>query len=168
MTDVTACKCLDYPKLYLSPLLDLYNSEIISFKISNRPTLDIALDPLNEALALVAEHALYRATIHSDQGWHYQHNSWVKALKQHGIFQSMSRKGNCLDNSPMESFFLKRRMEQAGVFKEQTLDEVLEAFNRIECFVHPSFGMTIGEILQKQETLFESLNTKNTADQSVD
>lgn len=55
---------------------------------------------------------------------------------------------------------LKRRMEQANLFKEHTLDEVLEAFNRIECFVHPSFGMTIGEILQKQEIIFESLRIK--------
>ncbi|MGX7104706.1 IS1634 family transposase, partial [Globicatella sanguinis] len=54
----------------------------------------------------------------------------------------------------------KRRMEQANLFKEHTLDEVLEAFNRIECFVHPSFGMTIGEILHKQEVLFESLRIK--------
>lgn len=55
---------------------------------------------------------------------------------------------------------LKRRVEQADLFKEHTLDEVLEAFNRIECFVRPSFGMTIAEVLQKQEVLFESLNIK--------
>uniref|UniRef100_UPI004047D122 IS3 family transposase n=1 Tax=Lysinibacillus sp. FSL H8-0500 TaxID=2921393 RepID=UPI004047D122 len=54
----------------------------------------------------------YRTTIHSDQGWHYQHNKWVKALKENKIFQSMSRKGNCIDNSPMENFFslLKQEM----------------------------------------------------------
>ncbi len=55
---------------------------------------------------------------------------------------------------------LKHRMEQANLFKDYTLDEVLEAFNRVECFIHPSFGMTIGEILQKQETLYEQLNLK--------
>ena len=55
---------------------------------------------------------------------------------------------------------LKRRMEQADLFKEQTLGEVLETFNRIECFMHPWFAMTIGEILQKQEVLFESLKIK--------
>lgn len=49
-------------------------------------------------------------------------------------------------------------MEQANLFKDYTLDDVLEAFNRVECFIHPSFGMTIGEILQKQETLYEQLN----------
>lgn len=112
LTDVTEFKCLQEEKLYLSPVLDLYNSEIISFKISKRPTLDLALDPLKEAISVVEKHALYRTTIHSDQGWHYQHNSWVKTLEKQGIYQSMSRKGNCLDNSPMENFFglLKQEM----------------------------------------------------------
>lgn len=55
---------------------------------------------------------------------------------------------------------LKNRMEQANLFKDYTLDEVLEAFNRVEYFIHPSFGMTIGEILQKQEKLYEQLNLK--------
>lgn len=132
VTDVTEFKCLDDQKLYLSPILDLYNSEIISFKISNRPTLDIALDPLNEALALVTEHALYRTTIHSDQGWHYQHNSWVKALKQHGIFQSMSRKGNCLDNSPMENFFSLLKQEMYHGVEKVSYDTLKE---RIEHYI---------------------------------
>ncbi len=112
VTDVTEFKCLNDEKLYLSPIMDLYNREIVSFKISRRPTLDLALDPLEEAIPLVEKYAPYRTTIHSDQGWHYQHNSWVKTLKKHDIFQSMSRKGNCLDNSPMENFFglLKQEM----------------------------------------------------------
>uniref|UniRef100_UPI003C6CD645 DDE-type integrase/transposase/recombinase n=1 Tax=Globicatella sulfidifaciens TaxID=136093 RepID=UPI003C6CD645 len=66
VTDVTEFKCLDDQKLYLSPILDLYNSEIISFKISNRPTLDIAIAPLNEALALVVKNAVYRTPLPSD------------------------------------------------------------------------------------------------------
>jgi len=112
VTDVTEFKCTNDEKLYLSPIMDLYNREIISFKISKRPTLDIALDPLKEAISVVEKHAKYRTTIHSDQGWHYQYNSWVKTLKKHKIFQSMSRKGNCIDNSPMENFFgiLKQEM----------------------------------------------------------
>ena len=112
VTDVTAFKCTNDEKLYLSPIMDLYNREIISFKVSKRPTLDIALDPLKEAISVVEKHAKYRTTIHSDQGWHYQHNSWVKTLKKRNIFQSMSRKGNCIDNSPMENFFgiLKQEM----------------------------------------------------------
>lgn len=112
VTDVSEFKCLNDEKLYLSPIMDLYNSEIISFKVSKRPTLDIALDPLKDALSVVEKHAQYRTTIHSDQGWHYQHNSWVRTLEKHGVYQSMSRKGNCIDNSPMENFFgiLKQEM----------------------------------------------------------
>lgn len=92
--------------------MDLYNREIISFKIAKRPHLQLALEPLEEALTTIRKHAPYRTTLHSDQGWHYQHNSWVKMLKNHGVFQSLSRKGNCLDNSPMENFFglLKQEM----------------------------------------------------------
>src|SRR5699024_11661386 len=53
----------------------------------------------------IKDKAKYRTTIHSDQGWHYQHNTWVKALKKNKIFQSKSRKANCADNASMENFF---------------------------------------------------------------
>ncbi len=104
-TDVTELKCANGEKLYLSPILDMFNNEIISYKMSKKPTLDIAIDPLKEAIEKVRKQAIYRTTVHSDQGWQYQHKSWCSLLKENRIFQSMSRKGNCLDNSIMESFF---------------------------------------------------------------
>lgn len=112
VTDVTEFKCTNGEKLYLSPMMDLYNGEIISFSISKRPTLDFVMDSLIEALPVIQERAEYRTTIHSDQGWHYQHNKWVKMLKQNKIFQSMSRKATCADNAAMENFFglLKQEM----------------------------------------------------------
>lgn len=112
VTDVTEFKCTRDQKLYLSPFMDLYNGEIISFGISNSPTLDFVLEPLNEALGIIKDEAEYRSTIHSDQGWHYQHNTWVKTLKKNKIFQSMSRKATCADNAAMENFFgiLKQEM----------------------------------------------------------
>ncbi|WP_110928236.1 IS3 family transposase [Bacillus massiliglaciei] len=112
VTDVTEFKCTGNKKLYLSPIVDLYNGEIISFGISNRPTLDLVLAPLNQAIDMVKNEAGYRTTIHSDQGWQYQHNKWVKALKVNKIFQSMSRKATCADNAAMENFFgiLKQEM----------------------------------------------------------
>jgi len=112
VTDVTEFKCTGDLKLYLSPIMDLYNGEIISFGISKRPTLDFVLEPLNEALRTIENEAEYRTTIHSDQGWHYQHNTWVKTLKRNKIFQSMSRKATCADNAAMENFFglLKQEM----------------------------------------------------------
>ncbi|WP_432363890.1 IS3 family transposase [Sporosarcina sp. UB5] len=110
-TDITEFKCSDGLKLYLSPIMDMYNGEILSYGISMRPTLDFVMKPLEEALDIV-KNAKYRTTIHSDQGWHYQHRKWVATLKEHRVFQSMSRKGNCLDNAPMENFFglLKQEM----------------------------------------------------------
>lgn len=112
VTDVTEFKTADDKKLYLSPIMDLFNSEIIAWNISAHPNLDFIIKPLDEALKVVKSHAVYRTTIHSDQGWHYQHKQWVRTLKEHHIFQSMSRKGNCIDNSPIENFFglLKQEM----------------------------------------------------------
>lgn len=112
VTDVTEFKTSDGKRLYLSPMMDIFNSEIIAWNMSPHPTLDFVIEPLEKTIALVEEHAKYRTTIHSDQGWQYQHNQWVKRLEEHQIFQSMSRKGNCLDNSPMENFFgiLKQEM----------------------------------------------------------
>ena len=112
VTDVTEFKCTGNEKLYLSPILDLYNGEIISFGISNRPTLDFVLEPLNQAIEVIKKEAKYRTTIHSNQGWHYQHNKWIKTLKNNKIYQSMSRKATCADNAVMENFFgiLKQEM----------------------------------------------------------
>ncbi len=110
-TDITEFKCADNCKLYLSPIMDMYNGEILSYGISKHPTLDFVMKPLDDALQIVKD-SKYRTTIHSDQGWHYQHKKWVRTLKDHNVFQSMSRKGNCIDNSPMENFFglLKQEM----------------------------------------------------------
>ena len=112
VTDVTEFKCTGEEKLYLSPVMDLYNGEIVGLSMAKRPTLDFVMDSLHQALPIIKEQAVYRPTLHSDQGWHYQHSTWVKALKQHRIFQSMSRKGSCADNAAMENFFglLKQEM----------------------------------------------------------
>lgn len=136
VTDVTEFKCTDDQKLYISPILDLYNSEVISFGISNRPTLDFVIEPLNQAIAIIKDEAQYRTTIHSDQGWHYQHNTWVKTLKKNKIFQSMSRKATCADNASMENFFgiLKQEMyygEKLMTYKElkQEIEEYIDYYN---------------------------------------
>jgi len=134
-TDITEFKCSDGVKLYLSPIMDMFNSEILSFGIGMRPTLEIVLNPLEEALKIVKD-SKYRTIIHSDQGWHYQHNKWVKTLKENKVFQSMSRKGNCLDNSPMENFFglLKQEMyygEKLCTFEElkRRIEEYIDYYN---------------------------------------
>lgn len=116
VTDVTEFRVADR-KLYLSPILDLFNSEIVSFSLSQRPTSDFTNESLIKAVKVLPNNH-EALMIHSDQGMHYQHISWVKLLEKHNIKQSMSRKGNCLDNSPIESFFglLKQEMFHGNRF----------------------------------------------------
>lgn len=118
LTDVTEFRIKgEEKKLYLSPILDIYNSEIISYTLSYHPTLELTNTMLNKALQKTKNKT--NLMIHSDQGFHYQHSSWTKKLEKMNIRQSMSRKGNCLDNSPMENFFgiLKQEMFYGEDFK---------------------------------------------------
>ncbi len=111
--------------------MDLYNGEILGFSMSKRPTLDFVIDSLKKVLPIIQEHALYRTTIHSDQGWHYQHRLWVITLKQNKIFQSMSRKAKCADNAAMENFFglLKQEMYYGEeLISYETLKQKIEKY----------------------------------------
>ena len=103
--NITEFKCLDSEKMCLNPILDLYNGEVISFGVSNRPTLDFVLKSLNEVLETIENEAEYGTTIHSDHGWPYKHQKWVKTLENHRVFQRMSRKATSADNAAMENFF---------------------------------------------------------------
>ena len=90
-------------KLYLSPIMDLYNGEIISYNLATRPQPSMVQTMLTDALKQLSkdEHPI----LHSDQGWQYQMSRWQRWLKDSGIVQSMSRRGNCLDKAVIESFF---------------------------------------------------------------
>lgn len=101
-TDVTQVSIHD-EKLYLSPILDMFNGEIVAYTISRSPNLKMATDMLKSAFRKHKD--LDGLVMHSDQGWHYQHGAFQKLLRDNGITQSMSRKGNCLDNAMMENFF---------------------------------------------------------------
>ncbi len=89
-------------KLYLSPILDMYNGEIISYNLSERPVLGQVMDMLDKAFNKIPDNT--NLIFHSDQGWQYQHKQYQKRLKDKGIRQSMSRKENCLDYSVIENF----------------------------------------------------------------
>lgn len=113
-------------KLYLAPVLDGYNSEIIEFSLSRSPDLKQVQTMLGKAFP--ADH--YEGTIlHSDQGWQYQHQSYHSFLESKGIRPSMSRKGNSPDNGMMESFFgiLKSEMFYGYENSYQSLDELERA-----------------------------------------
>jgi putative transposase len=101
-TDITEFK-VQGQKLYLSPILDLYNSEIVSYSLSKTPDFQLVMDMLRQAFQKRPDPG--PLMLHSDQGWHYQMKSYQRTLKQNGITQSMSRKGNCYDNCVIENFF---------------------------------------------------------------
>ncbi|MPM78085.1 IS3 family transposase ISEnfa3 [bioreactor metagenome] len=101
-TDITEFKLLGQ-KLYLSPIMDLFNSEIVSFTLSNSPSFHPVTEMLKSAFQKIPDNT--QLILHSDQGWQYQMRPYQKMLKDKGIRQSMSRKGNCYDNCVMENFF---------------------------------------------------------------
>ena len=102
VTDVTEF-ALFGQKLYLPLIPDLRSSDIVSYTISDRPVLSMVMNMAQQALSVLSRGA--EPILHSDQGWQCQHKQYQKLLKDHGIRQSMSRKGNCLDNAVMEIFF---------------------------------------------------------------
>ena len=113
-------------KLYLSPVLDGFNSEIIAYNLSTSPNLEQVKAMLNQAFS--EEH--YTNTIlHSDQGWQYQHDFYHRFLESKGIQPSMSRKGNSPDNGMMESFFgiLKAEMFYGYEKTFQSLEHLEQA-----------------------------------------
>lgn len=102
VTDVTEFKVKDQ-KLYLSPIVDLFNGEVISYNLSRHPVFNQVIDMLQKAFKTIPNNT--ELILHSDQGWQYQMKQYQHLLKEKGIRQSMSRKGNCLDNSCAENFF---------------------------------------------------------------
>ena len=132
-TDITEFKLLGQ-KIYLSPIMDLFNGEIISFAISYRPSFHPVTEMLKEAFLKIPDDT--KLILHSDQGWHYQMRQYQKMLKDKGIRQSMSRKGNCYDNSVMENFFgilktefyHKRRFYSIQQFSTE-LSEYIDYYN---------------------------------------
>ena len=119
-TDVTQFNvCND--KVYLAPVMDLCNKEIISYNISLSPNLEQQREMLQRLFEKLPTNAT--PIFHSDQGWQYQHAEYQRLLKEHNIIQSMSRKGNCMDNGAMENFFGRLKVEMFYGEKFQSVDE---------------------------------------------
>ena len=121
-TDVTQIN-IGGSKIYLSPVLDMFNGEILSYVISESPNLKMVMDMLNQLYDEVG--STEGMLMHSDQGWHYQHAAYQRSLKNHHIIQSMSRKGNCLDNSVMENFFGIMKSELLYAKKYTSMDSFI-------------------------------------------
>ena len=121
VTDVTEFSLFG-EKLYLSPILDLHSSDLVSYTISDRPVLSMVTTMLDKAFAKIPDGT--DLILHSDHGWQYQHKQYQRMLREKGIRQSMSRKGNCLDNAVIENFF--------GLLKSELL--YLQEFHSMEHF----------------------------------
>ncbi|WP_407390997.1 IS3 family transposase, partial [Carnobacterium jeotgali] len=122
-TDVTQIN-IGNSKVFLSPILDMFDGEILTYVISESPNLKMVMDMLNKLYEKI--NIPKGMLIHSDQGWHYQHIAYQKSLKNHDIVQSMSRKGNCLDNSMMENFFGIMKSELLYANKYSSMDQFLK------------------------------------------
>lgn len=122
VTDVTEFSLFGQ-KLYLSPVLDLYSRDIVSYSITKHPSFRLVTDMIEQAFQKIPDGS--DLILHSDQGWQYQMKPYQRMLKAKGIRQSMSRKGNCLDNAVMENFF--------GILKSELL--YVQDFRSLDHFV---------------------------------
>lgn len=133
VTDVTEFK-VGEQKVYLSPIIDLYNQEVVSYEVRQSARLPLVSDMLKTAINTLKWHE--KPIIHSDQGWQYRNKLIQQLIKNSGLKQSMSRKGNCLDNAVAENFFgiLKTEMYHGEIFKDandliHSIKEYIEYYN---------------------------------------
>ena len=129
-TDVTEFAVCD-EKVYLSPILDIYNNEIISYSISTSPNFNQTREMLNGLIHKLP--ANVQPILHSDQGWQYQIKEYQRMLKENNIIQSMSRKGNCLDNSVMENFFGRLKTE---MFYGEKFESVYSFIDKLKEYIY--------------------------------
>lgn len=142
-------------KLYLDPFLDMFNGEVLSYSISKSPSSNSILTAQKKAIEITSD-CPYRRTFHSDRGWAYQMKAYSRRLKENKIYQSMSRKGNCYDNSVMENFFgiLKQEMYYGTTY--YSFDELK---NNIEKYIKYYNEQRIKEKLGWMSPVEYRLNT---------
>ncbi|MGL4853950.1 MAG: IS3 family transposase [Lentisphaeria bacterium] len=126
-TDVTEFS-IPSGKVFLSPVLDMFNREIIAYNISVSANFAQTKNMMGDLLKVLPKKAT--AILHSDQGWQYRMREYRDILAENGITQSMSRKGNCLDNSVIESFFGRLKVEMFYGEKFDSLDELILAIEK--------------------------------------
>ena len=125
-TDVSQFNC-PFGKAYISPILDMFGTDIVAWDLSLSPNFEQTTRMLDEAFKKNPN--LEGLIFHSDQGWQYQMRQYSEKLKEKGIIQSMSRKGNCIDNCIMETFFgtLKRETFYGHEQEFQTFEQLKQA-----------------------------------------
>ncbi|MCY6414033.1 IS3 family transposase [Acinetobacter sp. VNH17] len=142
VTDVTEFY-VNGKKLYLSPILDLYNGEIIAWQTSDRPHQHMVIKMFKSACEKLKP--TDTVVLHSDQGWQYQLQSYQHLLQQNDVKQSMSRKGNCLDNAVMENFFGHLKSELFYLEKFESIDQLKRSVDEyIHYYNHERIKMKLG------------------------
>jgi putative transposase len=142
VTDVTEFS-VGGQKLYLSPILDLYNGEIVAFETARRPLFKMVGAMLHRAFTRLGPND--RPILHSDQGWQYRMPIYREALQQRAVTPSMSRKGNCLDNAVMESFFGTLKAEFYHLNQFRDLDDLQMGLRRyIHYYNHERIRLKLG------------------------
>lgn len=142
VTDVTEFSVAG-EKLYLSPVMDLYNGEIVAFEAGKRPSYELVATMLKRAFAILKPGE--RPILHSDQGWQYRMPAFQLALARRRLDQSMSRKGNCLDNAAMESFFAVLKSELFHGRKFSSIEQLKQELREyIRYYNHDRIKMKLG------------------------
>lgn len=121
-TDITQVAIYNGKRGYISVIIDEASKEVLAAVGSYSPNKKIIEETLDE----VQKHIIMGShpILHSDQGWQYQIPSYQERLKKMGIVQSMSRKGNCHDNAPVESFFSLLKRECLNQYKIKNITEL--------------------------------------------
>lgn len=142
-TDITELHYMRGKKAYLSAVKDLRTKEIVSFAVSPRPTIEMVTLELDKYLRGLSVREKKKILIHSDQGFHYTSNQYRYLLEKHQITQSMSRKGNCLDNAPIESFFghLKDEADYKDCKNFKELKNKIKNYIKYYNYERPQWGL---------------------------
>lgn len=146
-TDITEFK-VGNEKLYLSPIIDLFNQEIISYELSERPVFNQVTRMIKKGFDKIPGNT--NLIFHSDQGWQYQMKHYQDLLRQKGIVQSMSRKGNCLDNAIIENFFGTIKSE---LFYLQEFKSIEHLKNEIKQYIYYYNNIRIKSNLNKMSPI---------------
>ncbi len=124
-------------------MLDLYNREIIAFEMNRRPEFKLVTAMLTKAFSRLG--AVDKPMLHSDQGWQYRMTAYRDELKERGMLQSMSRKGNCHDNAAMESFFGVLKSEMFYLTKFTSIEQLEAAIvDYIHYYNHDRIKLKLG------------------------
>lgn len=159
LTDVTEIKVYG-KKLYLSAFLDVFNREIVGYSITQNPNFELIRESFEKAIKTANLSPEDQVIVHSDQGWLYQIPRFKQLIKPYKMIQSMSRKGNCLDNALMEGFF--------GILKNECIyrnsfQSLEEAVQEIQSYIEYYNTLRIKEKLNGMSPIEFRLNYKNVA-----